>query len=439
MSCFAQTGCPAVPNDSSAPTASGTTSVPTFLLSESNASYIDINQTDSPSNFSLVNSESNSQTVSAADSVSTLVSTSPSGLSKSTLTFPMSASPTLAPESISLLSNSTAPTLTNPQPTVTELTWSSGAPSAKPHASSYEVLDLPDVSLSSTPKPPSSNLELVLNTLRNASQSLENKIFVVETRGGSVLKSNLYTYRGFESSIIYYSTVGVNADYFYLGELDAIEAGIVNLALFLSKVATDTIAYESCDPNKLACGMWALDSTFYNNFRFQCSTSSGNAGLECLDASIGCACILGTLDFLIGSKSPSGSSSYSHVNFCLSDPYQSICSRYVDKGEELRWLVPMSYWVSFVQRYSSSVADTYITGLKKIVQGGMKDTTFVEFVAEISVFPLAEKASKEKFLANYFKVRVDFLNVTLFLVKTFHPNVGYLNLLLIPDCGTSLE
>jgi hypothetical protein len=200
-------------------------------------------------------------------------------------------------------------------------------------------------------------------------------------------------------------------DYFYLGELDAIEAGIVNLALFLSKVATDTIAYESCDPNKLACGMWALDSTFQNKFRFQCSTSSGNAGLECLDASTGCACILGTLDFHIGSKSSSGSSSYSHVNFCLMDPYQSICSRYLGKGEELRWIVPMSYWVSFVQRYSSSssqpgVADTYISGLKTFVQGGMRDTTFVEFVAEISVFPSAEKAPKEKFLANYFNVRI---------------------------------
>jgi hypothetical protein len=350
--------------------------------------------------------------VSAADSVSTFVSNSPSGESTSTLTFPLGANPTLAPETISILSNSTAPTFTNPQPAVTESILSSVAPSAKPYASSYEVLDLPDVSFSSTPKPPSSNVELVLNTLRNASQSLENDFFVVETRGGSVLKSNLYTYHGFESSILYYSTSGVNVDYFYLGELDAIEAGIVNLALFLSKVATDTIAYESCDPNKLACGMWALDSTFQNKFRFQCSTSSGNAGLECLDASTGCACILGTLDFHIGSKSSSGSSSYSHVNFCLMDPYQSICSRYLGKGEELRWIVPMSYWVSFVQRYSSSssqpgVADTYISGLKTFVQGGMRDTTFVEFVAEISVFPSAEKAPKEKFLANYFNVRID--------------------------------
>eukprot|EP00804_Cyclotella_cryptica_P013107 CCRYP_002378-RB/>CCRYP_002378-RB protein AED:0.04 eAED:0.04 QI:1304/1/1/1/1/0.9/10/693/1105 len=406
MTCFAQTGCPAIPNDSPAPTVPDPTSGPTFLLTEINSSYVDVDQTSSE-NSSLVNRGSSSPTESVTDSVSTFVSPSPSVESSTTLTSPMSANPTLAPERNSIMSNSTALTVTNPsQPIASEVIWSPASPSSKP-ATSYEILDLPDVSLSATPKPPSSNVELVLNALRNVSQSLENDIFVVETRGGSVLKSNLYTYHGFESSILYYSTSGVNADFFYMGEVDGIEPGIVNLALFLSKAVTDTIAYESCDPNKLACGMWALDSTFQNNIRFQCSASSRNAGLECLDGSVGCACILGALDSHIGSKSSIGTSSYSQVNFCLLDPYQSICSRYIGKGEELRWLVPMSYWVSFVQRYSSSqpgFPETYISGLKTFVDGGMRDTAFVEFVAEISIFPSAGKAPKEKFLANYFKI-----------------------------------
>jgi archaellum component FlaF (FlaF/FlaG flagellin family) len=144
--------------------------------------------------------------------------------------------------------------------------------------------------------------------------------------------------------------------------------------------------------------MWALDTTFQERNRFQCQVSSRHAGLECTDEGVGCACILGFLDNTVGSKS-SSSSSYSNVSFCSLDPYESICSKYIDRGEEMRWIVALSYWVSFVQRY-----DTYMGGLQSFVEGGMRDTSFVESVADITIYDAAQKAPIEKFISTYFRV-----------------------------------
>ena len=232
----------------------------------------------------------------------------------------------------------------------------------------------------------------------------------METRGGSVIKSSLYTFNGFRSGLLFHSTIGVDDTYFYLGEEQfsteaqelEIEYGIVNLALFMAKMKTDTIAYERCDPNLLACGMWSLDTAFSSQeqeLRILCS--SGDAGMECASESVGCACILGLLTHQIGA-----------VDFCVLDPYQSICSRNINQGEELRWITAMTYWSYFVQRYSEDTGWVYLNSLRQFVRDGMIDVNFLDRVARMSIMKgpaesietTSARPTTQQFVANFFKI-----------------------------------
>lgn len=295
------------------------------------------------------------------------------------------------------------------QPTGLKSGFISSAPTDNVQQSlGNEILTIPETNQKKTTKSPEHIIQTVENQLLIIQPNLEREVFVVETRGGSVLPSNVYKFHGFLSSLLYYSASGVDDDHFYLGEDETIEQGLVNLALFISKVATDSIVYESCDPDKLGCGIWAFDTTFQDNARFQCSISSDNAGLECLNGIIGCACILGMLDHRIGSKSMNESTPYSDVQFCTTDPYESVCSKYLEKGEETRWLPAMAYWVSFVQRYQSInpglEESTYMMRLQRFVQNGRQDATFLDYVVDINIHESIEKAPKEKFAEMYYKI-----------------------------------
>lgn len=380
MMCFTGTGCPAIPYESSAPTDPDRTLAPSLM----------VETTPSPS-------------VVAATLTPRLNSTNAPTVSSGSPSILMTTNLTYAPEDNLITSNSLNPSiLQTRQPTTTSsLTF----PPTK--AKQYpQILSLPDVSKPMS-RSPENNIQTVQDILQNIRPTLESEVFVVETRAGNFIPSNIYTFDGLLPGVLYYAQRGVNGDYFYLGEEGTILHGLVNLALFLAKVVTDSIAYEGCDPNKLACGMWALDTTFQGNTRFQCAESSENAGLECLDGSIGCACIIGMLDYRIGSKSINEPTPYSDVKFCSIDPYESICSKYLDAGDELRWIAPMSYWVSFVQRYQSTQSgyvETYMLALDTFVQNGMQHTSFVEFVAGISIYEGAARAPKEKYVDSYFKI-----------------------------------
>lgn len=289
-------------------------------------------------------------------------------------------------------------------------------------SAAYQILTFPPVLPDATPKSPERNVQRVLQVIKASQSTIENELFVIETRGGSTLQSTLYTYAGFQLSVYFYSTVGVNNDYFYLGEDQAnymgLEYGMANLALFLAKLMTDTIAYERCDPELLACGMWALDTTVFNEGknRLQCAQGSHDDGKECLNGSVGCACTLGMLNHHIGIESQtavdgaSSSGVYDSVDFCSLDPYQSVCSRSRDNGEEMRFITAMAYWVSFVQRYSDNNG-SYIQQLQSFVNGGMIDMAFVDRVASISVLGPdssveVNKPPTQTFQANYFKVNL---------------------------------
>ena len=220
-----------------------------------------------------------------------------------------------------------------------------------------------------------------------------------------MIPSNVYTYEGFLPSLLYCSNHGMDGDHFYLGGADNIQLGLVNLALFLANAVANTVVYESCDPDKLACGIWAMDTMFEDDTRFICS--GGSKTVECLDANIWCACILGLLDHHVGSKSIPGSTPYSDVQFCSTDPYESVCSGYLEKGEESRWLTSMTYWVTFVQRYQSrqpELTQTYMSGLESFVNDGMQDSSFIEYVADIRIHESIKKAPIENFLDAYYKI-----------------------------------
>ena len=388
--CFTGTGCPAIPKDSPAPTDPDPTIASTLLA---------VYDTSSPSYSSSmpapVNLDSSSPTVS---------NTTPTPTSAIESMYLTTSLPTVISAGGIIDISSDTPTMHNTQKPMDSQSTLNPSP---PTSSKNRILIFPDVAPTPVSKSPLNNIALVEKILENAKPTLVREVFVVETRGGTVLPSNVYTYHGFLSSLLYCSNYGIGGDHFYLGGDDTIQSGLVNLALFLAKVVTDAVVYESCGPNKVACGVSAIDTIFQDNTRFLCSGTSKNAGLECLDASIGCACVLGLLDHHIGSKSIPDSTPYSDVQFCSTDPYESVCSKYLDKGEELKWLTPMAYWVTFVQRYQSTqqeIAQTYMSKLRSFVNDGMKDSSFIEYVAHIGIHESIQKVPASKFLRVYSKV-----------------------------------
>eukprot|EP00986_Skeletonema_menzelii_P008756 scaffold3801_cov150-Skeletonema_menzelii.AAC.6 len=308
----------------------------------------------------------------------------------------------------SAISLSPSPSLSNPM----EQTM---GPTLHP-TPTRKVVFLPPISKDPVPKSPSENIERIQHIIESVESALQSEVFVFVTSGGALITSSLYTYEGFLSALLFYSNTGVNDNYFYLGGEESVneqinmevEFGIANLALFIAKMMTDTIAYERCTPDLLACGLSAVDTTFETQqLRFMCPPSSDMEGVECKEGGVGCACILGFLDQYIGSEGPA-SGKYTDRNFCSSD--QSICNQSIREGSELRWITAMTHWVSSVQRQEESGL-TFIDELHKFVNGGMVDMAFLHGVANASVLdPNPDSISREsvptneQFVENFFKV-----------------------------------
>jgi len=262
------------------------------------------------------------------------------------------------------------------------------------------------------PKTPIENAQQVQYIVRSVQSSLEESIFVIETRSGAVIPSSLYTYSGFLDSLSYYTQFGVNGNYFYLGEEQSastleIEYGVANIALFLAKMM-DTVAYERCDPNLLSCGIPALERTLEErNIRVECSPHTSDDGLEC-PGEMGCVCVLGLMNHYVGVQSMSALSGgkYSRVDFCETNLLKSVCSRRIEGGSELRWITAMTHWVFFVQQYSYG-GWTYLDELHAFVQGNMLDESFVGAVSDLSLLDTEsrtrEDPSKQRFIQNFFR------------------------------------
>jgi len=257
----------------------------------------------------------------------------------------------------------------------------------------------PPSTLSILPRPSKESSALIQRMIQGIKTIIISDFFVVKLRSGTTLPSSLYTYYGFLKSLTFFTDVGVGGMYYmYLGigqSATEIEYGICNLALFLAKMM-DTISHERCDSDFIACGIPPLGYDGMSSFqeqdvRVECSPLSSESGKECPNDT-GCNCILGMLDHFIGIQSSSTSitedydniSVYSGVDFCKTDILQSICSRRVEHGEELRWIPPMAHWVYFVQPYDVD-GWNYITELKDFVDGGMLDEDFVLHVGSLSV------------------------------------------------------
>ncbi|KAL7471890.1 hypothetical protein ACHAXS_012197 [Conticribra weissflogii] len=273
-----------------------------------------------------------------------------------------------------------------------------------------DMLTFPFVSESVVSKPSQSNIDRIEFIVNSVQSNLENDVFIIQTRSGSTFPSTLYTFGGFRAGLLFHSTVGVSDNYFYLGEEPTseesrgfeIEYGIANLALFLSKMMTNVIAYESCEPSRLACGLFALDTSFQDQgVRVMCSSTSDDSGMECVDETIGCACILGILNHQLGA-----------IDFCTSDPYKSICNRELNQGEELRWITAMTYWSYFVQEYSDGDW-IYINKLRDFVRDGMVDSSFIEIVGGLSVMnggiSIQQRFTAppiDSYVSNFYKIMV---------------------------------
>lgn len=331
---------------------------------------------------------------------------------------PVGPEPTVSPTkfaSASPLNPSFGPSMSHPS----VVTLVSSVVTANPSTGSTSVLATPDVPV--TYFPPSEPALLVSSAtsaiqiqhlLQSVRSSLENEISFYHLNG-AISPSKLYTYDGFLEGLKFFSDIGVNGRYFYLGagqsELE-IEYGIANLALFLAKMA-DTIQLEHCDPDFISCGMPPGQSFFEHNIRVECSLSSTESGMECPKES-GCVCILGILNHFIGVISASSDGNnypvYSGVDFCKTEKLQSICSLALEHGEVLRWIVPMAHWVYFVQPYHVD-GWNYADRLHDFVDGGMFDSEFVGQVGNLSVLGAQatvdssnEFSSNEKFRQDFF-------------------------------------
>jgi len=265
--------------------------------------------------------------------------------------------------------------------------------------------------------PPTANTMRMLHIVESIQSSLQDSIFVTETRNGGLIPSALYTYDGFVESLIFYTKFGVDGKFFYLGgerpssvsskEPQNLEIGIANLALFLAKMM-QTITYERCEPNRLSCGIPALHKAFEEqNIKIQCSPNSSDEGKECPIES-GCACVLGILQHHLGMQSESvlSTGKYSGVDFCETNVLQSFCSSRTDQGAELRWITAISFWVFFIQQYTDENGWSYLEELHQFVSGGMLDVSFVDAVGVLSVLGTEDTTVSVGFKANFFKAMV---------------------------------
>ena len=91
-------------------------------------------------------------------------------------------------------------------------------------------------------------------------------------------------------------------------------------------------------------------------------------------------CNFGKLNYFLGKRAhdEGRDSRYPEIDFCR-DP-QIICSS--EEHKELKWIAGMFYWIESLQSYNVGGWD-YITELKKYVDNGMADNSFIDAVSGI--------------------------------------------------------
>ena len=378
-----------------------------------------LNLTRSPSRSPTVSVEPSTFDLSAI----TASTGSPSAFTLSTSSLNLSVEPSTLDSSANTASTGSPSAFTlsasqinlNVEPSTLDLsanTVSTGSPSAFTDAPvTYSLPAKPTL-----PSPSRTSALLVQHLLRSVQLSIESDISFIVLPNGAIRPSSLYTYDGFIKGFTFFTDIGVDGRFFYLGagpsDLE-IEYGMANLALFLARMM-DTIAHDSCDPDSISCGIPDLGRSFQEqNIRVGCLPSSPELRMECPNK-FGCACMMGILNNFIGVQSVSSNSDiypvYSGVNFCETDLLQSICSLTVEHGEELRWIAPMAHWTYFFQPYDVD-GWNYVDRLRDFVDGGMSDSEFVRQVGHLTVMGAQATmdssngfSTNEKFTPNFFKV-----------------------------------
>ena len=257
-----------------------------------------------------------------------------------------------------------------------------------------------------TPRPSNASVLHIMQVVDTAQATLEEDKFVIALQSQTKIKSTLYKFQGFRGALEYISTQGIGGNYFYLGTTN-FKVGVANLALFLSKMITDVISYERCDPDHIACGIPALDTLFADDDVVVKCASDSDDGIECPSES-GCTCVLGILNKFVGIESPGAPTELSNADFCETSLLKSFCSRRLSNGGTLRWLVSMAHWVLLVQQTEERDWN-YLEELDAFVAGGMVDTAFVNKVGSASA-SLASSTDRETrigaFASNFFGMMI---------------------------------
>ena len=278
---------------------------------------------------------------------------------------------------------------------------------------SVQTLHLPIMG-EGTPRSSDASILNIMKVVDTAQATLEEDKFVITLQSRTKIKSTLYKFQGFRAALEYITTQGIGGNYFYLGDVIRSRngkqttnfiVGVANLALFLSKMITDVISYERCDPHHIACGIPALDTLFVDDDVVVKCASDPEDGIECPSNS-GCTCVLGILNKFVGIGSSGVPTELSGADFCETSLLKSVCSRRLSNGGTLRWLVPMAHWVLVVQQTEERDWN-YLEELHAFVAGGMIDTGFVNRVGLTSA-SLAASTDREtrlgEFTSNFFGI-----------------------------------
>lgn len=278
---------------------------------------------------------------------------------------------------------------------------------------SVQTLYLPTMSRG-IPRPSNASILHIMKVVDIARATLEEDKFVIALQSQTKIKSTLYQFQGFRAALEFITTQGFGGNYFYLGDVirsrnrkqtTYFEVGVANVALFLSKMITDAISYERCDPNHIACGIPALDTLFADDDVVVKCASDSEDGIEC-PSEYGCTCVLGILNKFMGIGSPGVPTELSGADFCETSLLKSVCSRRLSNGGTLRWLVSMAHWVLLVQQTEERDWN-YLDELDAFVAGGMIDTAFVNKVGSASA-SLAASTDREtrlgEFASNFFGI-----------------------------------
>jgi hypothetical protein len=223
-----------------------------------------------------------------------------------------------------------------------------------------------------------------LQRLSSTRSILEHKVLSYQTSDGITALSDIYKFDTLLSSVAYAHQIGYAGERFHLGT--EVKYGLVNIAAFLAQSQNEGIrANNACDGSYSFSNVCGLR----NYQHYTCSDTE--KAMECPDNIMNCGqgalltkgvCMMGKINHYLGKRAANEgrNAMFPDIDFC-SNNAEDIC-QYVDRYPNIVWDVAFFEWVVRIQSYRDENFN-YIESLHQFVEGGMRDTTFINTVSKI--------------------------------------------------------